>query len=45
MGVDPAQIAPDQHIGGLFGVGLRNAEMHKHLHGKIPQAIGWKNVR
>ena len=38
VGVDAAQVASGQDVGGLFGVVFRHAEMHEHLSGKIPQA-------
>ena len=37
VGVDAAQIAFGEHVGGLLGVGSRHAEVHKHLRGKVAQ--------
>jgi len=37
LGIDAAQIAFGQYIGGQCGVCFRNAEMHKNLSGEIAQ--------
>ena len=37
VGVDAAQIASRQYVGGLFGIRSWDAEMHEHLSGKIPK--------
>ena len=37
VGIDAAQIASGQHVGGLFGVRPWHAEVHEHLSRKIAQ--------
>ena len=37
VGIDAAQIAFRQYVGGLFGIRFRHAEVNEHLRGKIAQ--------
>ena len=44
VGVDAAQVAPGEHVGGLLGVGSRHAEVHEDLGGEVFKIVSGEKV-